>query len=57
MSCMFSGCSSLESLDLSSFNTTENTNIEYIFSDCKSLKKESITIYNKKDNILNQIKN
>ena len=39
---MFSWCSSLKSIDLSSFNTTNVNNMSYIFSGCTSLKKENI---------------
>ena len=50
MSEMFCGCSSLQSIDLSSFNTT---NVKYMFSmfdECSSLKKENVKIseYGKK---------
>ena len=36
MSYMFSGCSSLTSLDLSSFDTSKVTDMSYMFSGCKS---------------------
>ena len=35
---MFSGCSSLQSLDLSSFNTASVTNMSYMFEDCSNLE-------------------
>ena len=41
MSGMFNSCSSLTSLDLSSFDTSKVTDMSYMFSGCKSL----ITIY------------
>ena len=37
---MFSHCSSLESIDLSSFNTTNVTNMNSMFSFCSSLRKK-----------------
>ena len=37
MSAMFSGCSSLSSLDLSSFGTSRAMNMSYMFSGCSSL--------------------
>ena len=37
MSSMFSGCESLPSLDLSSFDTSEVTSMGVMFSDCQSL--------------------
>ena len=37
MQSMFSGCSSLQSLDLSSFNTTSVTNMNSMFTGCSSL--------------------
>ena len=37
MSRMFGGCSSLSSLDLSNFNTSNVTNMSGMFSGCQSL--------------------
>ena len=39
---MFFNCSSLESIDLSSFNTTNVTNMSNMFSHCSSLVKKYI---------------
>ena len=39
MSHMFCGCSSLVSIDLSSFNTNKVTNMSNLFYGCSSLKK------------------
>ena len=52
---MFYGCSSLELIDLSSFNTNNVTNMSDMFSKCSSLKKSNIKIDNKNDKLLNQI--
>ena len=41
MRTMFGSCQALESLDLSSFNTSQVTNMEYMFSSCTNL----LTIY------------
>ena len=54
MSYMFSYCSSLESIDLSSFNTNNVINMSYMFSNCKSLKKENIKINENNKNILDE---
>ena len=56
MSAMFSECSSLKSIDLSSFNTTNVKDMSSMFSFCSSLKKRNVKIgeYGKK--ILDQIK-
>ena len=48
MNNMFSYCSSLESIDLSSFNTSNVTNMRGMFSHCYSLKNN--IKYNKKYN-------
>ena len=47
---MFYGCSSLQSINLSSFNTTNVKDISFMFLGCSSLKKENIKIgsYGKK---------
>ena len=36
---MFSGCRSLESLNLNNFNTNNVTNMNEMFAECKSLKE------------------
>ena len=38
MSYLFSGCSALKSLDLSSFNTSKVTTMAYMFNACKALE-------------------
>ena len=43
---MFDGCSSLTSLDLSSFNTQNVTNMEYMFYDCNSLISLDLSNFN-----------
>jgi len=43
---MFSGCKSLESIDLSSFNTNNVTNMSYMFSCCKSLESIDLSSFN-----------
>ena len=48
---MFCDCKSLESIDLSSFNTNNVTNMSYMLSSCKSLKK-NIKINANDNNIL-----
>ena len=48
MARMFFGCSALESIDLSSFDTTNVNNITRMFLGCSSLKKENIK-FNKSD--------
>ena len=54
--CMFSGCSSLQSIDLSSFNTTNVNDMSWMFLGCSSLEKRNVKIgeYGKK--IINQYK-
>ena len=52
---MFYKCSSLQSINLSSFNTT---NVEYMygmFEGCSSLKKENVKISNYGKRILDEI--
>ena len=51
---MFNGCSSLKSIDLSSFDTTNVNNMTNMFSECSSLKKENIKIKNNNDKLLKQ---
>ena len=41
---MFLNCSSLKSLDLSSFNTTNVNDMKSMFHGCSSLKKENVKI-------------
>ena len=41
---MFSGCASLESLNLSSFNTSKVKNMSFMFGGCSSLKDENVHI-------------
>ena len=53
---MFYKCSSLESIDLSSFNTTNVKDMSCMFYGCSSLKRENIKINNKDDKLLSQIK-
>ena len=46
MSNMFSGCSRLTSLDLSSFNTAEVTNMSFMFSYCSGLLSLDLSSFN-----------
>ena len=46
MSYMFSGCSSLTSLDLTSLDTSNVTDMNHIFSDCSSLTSLDLTSFN-----------
>ena len=43
---MFSGCSSLTSIDLSNFNTQKVTDMSYMFSDCISLTNIDLSNFN-----------
>ena len=43
---MFGGCSSLQSLDLSSFNTASVTNMQSMFSGCSSLQSLDLSSFN-----------
>ena len=52
MSSMFSGCSGLTSLDLSSFKTDNVTNMEGMFSGCSSLTSLDLSSF-KTDNVTN----
>ena len=54
--CMFAECSSLKSIDLSSFNTTNVKDMSGMFYKCSSLKRENIRINNKDVKLLSQIK-
>ena len=51
---MFCECSSLKSIDLSSFNTTNVKDMKYMFYDCSSLKKENVKISNYGKKILDK---
>ena len=55
MSGMFYGCSSLQSIDLSSFNTTNVEDMGCMFYGCSSLKKENIKISSYGKNILDEL--
>ena len=46
MSCMFSNCSSLTSLDVTHFNTAKVTNMNRMFSSCSSLTSLDFTHFN-----------
>jgi len=46
MSYMFYKCFSLNSIDLSSFNTNNVTNMSYMFSGCSSLKSINLSSFN-----------
>ena len=43
---MFWGCSSLESIDLSSFNTTNVKDMQFMFYGCSSLKSIDLSSFN-----------
>jgi len=43
---MFSGCSSLTSLNLSNFNTNNVTNMSYMFFNCSSLTSLDLSNFN-----------
>ena len=43
---MFSDCSSLTSLDISSFNTSNVTNMNWMFKDCSSLTSLDLSSFN-----------
>lgn len=43
---MFNGCSSLENIELSSFDTTNATNMANMFYNCKSLKQLDLSSFN-----------
>ena len=49
MSSMFSGCLNLKTIDLSSFNTQNITNMSSMFSDCKELKNIDLSSFNTKN--------
>ena len=46
MSTMFSGCSSLTSLNLSNFNTNNVNNMSHMFSNCSSLTSLNLSNFN-----------
>ncbi len=43
---MFSRCSSLQSINLSSFNTTNVEDMSYMFSGCSSLQSINLSSFN-----------
>ena len=43
---MFSGCSSLQSIDSSSFNTTNVENMSEMFYECSSLQSIDLSSFN-----------
>ena len=51
---MFSWCSSLISLDLSSFNTTNVNDMKHMFKECESLKKKNVKVSEKGEKILDK---
>ena len=51
MSCMFSNCRNLQSIDLSSFNTQNVTNMSYMFHNCKNLQSIDLSSFNTKINL------
>ena len=53
---MFSDCSSLISLDLSSFNTINVKDMSFMFYCCESLKKENLKVSNKEKQILEEFR-
>ena len=46
MDYVFDGCSSLEEINLSNFNTNKVIEMKYMFSDCSSLKELNLTNFN-----------
>jgi len=52
---MFFRCSSLNSIDLSSFKTNNVMNMFRMFSGCPSLKRENIIIKNSNDKLTKEI--
>ncbi len=55
MSCMFAFSSSLKSIGLSSFNTSNVKIIHDMFSNCSSLRKDNIIFNNNDDKIIKEI--
>ena len=43
---MFNGCSSLKSIDLSSFNTTNVKDMSWMFAECSSLESIDLSSFN-----------
>ena len=54
MASMFWKCSSLKSIDLSSFNTTNVKEMCWMFYECSSLKKENVKISESGNNLLDE---
>ena len=54
---MFYKCSSLKSIDLSSFNTSNVKDMSSMFYGCSSLKKENVKIKDSEKRILDELKN
>ena len=46
MGCMFYGCSSLNNIDLSNFNTNNVTNMKGLFYGCSSLNNIDLSNFN-----------
>ena len=44
--CLFYGINNLQSLDLSSFNTQNVTNMSYMFNNCSKLEKLDLSSFN-----------
>lgn len=42
---MFCGCSKLETLDLSAFNTSHVTNMEFVFEGCYNLRSPGLSTF------------
>lgn len=49
MASMFNGCSSLITLDLSSFNTSKVTDMSYMFDNCTSLQELNLSTFDTED--------
>ena len=54
---MFSKCSSLKSIDLSSFSTTNTNDMFDLFDGCYSLRKENVKFKKSERKILTQLNN
>ena len=52
---MFYGCSSLQSIDLSSFNTTNVKDMNWMFDGCSSLKKRNVKIGKYRKKLLDEV--
>ena len=46
---MFDGCKSFNSLNLSTFNTSSVTNMDFMFNGCKSLRSLDLSTFNTSD--------